>query len=362
MRILKSIVLFFLILMSILSFARCDSEVETPEELEALDIYLLIGQSNMQGVAPIGILDKVTLENVYLYNNKGSWEKAKNMTDNGINRYSTVKKNPTTLLGPGYTFGRRIAEYSHKKIGLVSNARGATRLEWWIKGYAGENDYNLYEEAVKRAQKGLENSPAGSKIKGILWHQGEANNASGRHIGYMENLQILVNDLRSDLGDPNIAFIVGEVGKWNDRGLNINPVLRSVKSNIPNSDWVSSDGLTSIDLANNDPHFDNLSQRVLGGRYADKAAELIYDIKAEGVTLYSKVNFEGRSVLLNEGEYSGEKLESMGIQPEELYSAKVDPGFELTIYTNSGDEVITQDNDSIKSYKSESISIKRKIN
>lgn len=361
---MKYILLHVLIVLSAVcstGVAQNPAAKDVNEDAEAIDIYLLIGQSNMQGVAPIEDLDKVVLERVFLFNDKESWEQAVNLTDNGINRYSTVKRNPRTLLGPGYTFGRKLVQHTGAAIGLVSNARGATRIEWWQKGYEGENDYDLYEEAVKRAKRALQKSPSGSKIKGILWHQGEGNNGGGRHVNYKEDLQALVTDLRTDLGDSHIAFIVGEVGKWNERGLNVNPILSSVKTFISNTDWVSSDGLTTINLATNDPHFDNLSQRVLGGRYADKAASLIYHIDVKGVSLFSESNYMGRSVILTEGDYTGVELESMGILPEEIRSVKVDEGFELSLQCDAMHEAISDDQADFNPHKINSLRITKKI-
>lgn len=302
-------------------------------EGKGLDIFLLIGQSNMQGVAPIESLDTVTLKNVYLFNEKDQWEPARNLPENGMNRYSTVKRRPVVLFGPAYNFGRKLAAYTKREIGIVSNARGATRIEWWQKEYTGDNDFDLYEEAVARAKAALSAAPAGSKIKGILWHQGEADNAVERSVMYARRLQTLVTNLRNDLGDPDLPFIAGEVGKWNNRGLNINPVIRDIRSYIPNSEWVSSDGLTSINEAKNDAHFDNLSQRAFGGRYADKVAALVYNMKTDGVTLFNEANYIGRSVLLTQGTYLAADLAREGIPATEVSSIKINKGFELFITT-----------------------------
>lgn len=51
-------------------------------------IYLLIGQSNMAGRAPLNEEDKGIIEGVYLSNNKNEWE----LASNPLNRYSTIKK------------------------------------------------------------------------------------------------------------------------------------------------------------------------------------------------------------------------------------------------------------------------------
>jgi len=70
---------------------------------------------------------------------------------------------------------------------------------------------------------------------------------------------------------------------------------------------------------------------------------LIYNIDVEGVSLFSERNYGGRSVVLRPGTYTGEKLESMGILPEEISSVKVDEGYELTLYCDAMHEPITSD-------------------
>ncbi len=203
--------LFLLLLTAYVSNSESLQQDQKPMNKE-MDIFLLIGQSNMQGVAPIGSLDTLALQNVYLFNDKNKWEPARNLPDNGMNRYSTVKRRPIVLFGPAYTFGRKIQRYSQRTIGIVCNARGATRIEWWQKGYSGVNDFDLYEEAVARTKAALAANP-GAKIKGILWHQGEADNTLERSALYMGRLQALVKDLRKDLGDSDLPFIAGEVGQ-----------------------------------------------------------------------------------------------------------------------------------------------------
>lgn len=309
----------------LLAIGMCFTSFKKPMERARkrnLDIFLFIGQSNMAGVAPIGSLDTVTLKNVYLFNESEQWEPAKNTEKEGLNRYSTAAKKSNQKLNPGYSFSRKIAAYTQREIGVVSNARGGTTVLWWQKGYTGENDFNLYEEAIARAKAALASSP-GSRIKGIIWHQGEGDNSKPSCTLYMGRLKKLVEDLRTDLGDQKIPFIAGEVGKWNSRGLGVNPVIRQIKENIPHSDWVSSDGLTSINLEKNDPHFDTFSQRVFGERYADKALELIYKMSPGVVTLFTEASFNGRSIVLRPGEYSSRDLESLGIGDKEITSLKI---------------------------------------
>jgi hypothetical protein len=286
------------------------------------DIYLLIGQSNMAGCAPIGELDQVPLENVLLFNSLAQWEKATN-TAHGMNRYSTVEPRlRVNSLNSGYTFGRKVAEYTGRKIGIVSNARGGTRISWWQKGYEGENDFNLYEEAIARTKAALAASP-GAELRGILWHQGEGDNGVQAAALYPAELQKLVASLRADLNAPEAVFIAGEVGIWKGRGLRVNAAIQQIAQHVPRSDFVSSQGLTSINLPKNDPHFDTLSQRVLGGRYADKILEIVYGMSPGEAVLYNGPNFTERSVALRPGIYNEADLEKRGIKWNELASIRL---------------------------------------
>lgn len=306
---------------------------------QPIDIFLLIGQSNMAGVAPIEAVDTVRVNDAFLFNDRGEWEVLKNTPLMGLNRYSTVRKprREKLNLNPGYTFARKMVAYTGKQIGIVSNARGGTRIEWWQKGYTGENDFDLYENAVTRAKAALRASP-GASIKGIIWHQGEGDNSAQASALYLQHLQQMVADLRNDLGDSTIFFIAGEVGKWNGRGKNVNPQIRKVAEIIPNADFVYSTGLTSMDVDRNDPHFDSPSQRVLGGRYADKAYTHIYNGKVQGATLYRNPDFAGRSVVLTAGEYHAKDLEGMGISIHEIKSITLDVGYRVK-FINDNEEL-----------------------
>jgi hypothetical protein len=232
-----------------------------------LDIYLLIGQSNMAGRADYTPGETDTLKNVYLFDGS-AWVPA----SNPLNKYSTVRKSlKYQKLGPGYSFAKELAELTGKRIGLVVNARGGTRIEWWEKGYAGNNDFDLYEKTVGELKK----AEKYGTLKAIIWHQGESNQRDAAH--YMPLLKKLVNDLRKDIGD-NVYFVAGEIGKWRSSSQKINRIIDKIPMEINHADYVKADGLlpSKGDTAN--PHFNTLSQLILGQRYAVKVLEQVYHI------------------------------------------------------------------------------------
>ncbi|OVE80648.1 hypothetical protein BVY04_05365 [bacterium M21] len=74
---------------------------------DTVDVYLLIGQSNMAGRAPITERKKGEMKNCLLLNNEDGWEPA----SNPLNRYSTIRKGlKMQRLGPGYMFAVKMAE------------------------------------------------------------------------------------------------------------------------------------------------------------------------------------------------------------------------------------------------------------
>lgn len=232
---------------------------------DSMDIYLLIGQSNMAGRADMEKVDRDSLDRVYLFNGS-TWEKA----TNPLNKYSTVRKEMEfQKLGPGYSFAEKLALKTGKKVGLVVNALGGTSIAQWQKGYTWQNDFDLFEQALSQVEK----MGGKEQIKGIIWHQGE-NDQNNPSI-YMDLLKRFIADLRNDLG-REVPFFAGEIGKWRPVSEGINQVIREIPPQINNAHYVSSDNLTPLNGDLKDSHFDSRSQRVLGERYAEKVLETLY--------------------------------------------------------------------------------------
>ena len=245
------------------------------------DVYLLIGQSNMAATNKMKLLPSDTTEiipGVWLLNEKDIPEPAKNP----LNRYSSVTSNDGGL-GLGTSFGKKISAKTNRKVLLVVNALGGTEIEQWAKdapniwrkGSKAYGKKQLYAEAVRRAKEGLKYG----KLKGVLWHQGEGNSGSGKVGKYPSQLSELVKNLRKDLNVPNVPFIAGELSYLRGNGTgstNFNNMIRNIASFIPNSDWVSTEGLSTIE--EDQTHFNRESQLILGERYADKILKLTYKI------------------------------------------------------------------------------------
>lgn len=243
-------------------FYQCKSTNNLAKANAPIEIYLCIGQSNMAGRGPIEDIDKDTLTNVFLFtgNDSKPWAKAANP----FNKYSTVRKNISMQkLSPSYGFAKAISEAKPStKIGLVVNAKGGTSIEQWKPGDT------LYNEAIKQTKKALE---TGGVLKGVIWHQGEAN--VSKYKQYMPKITDLIEALRTDLNQSNLPFITGQLSEDKPKRKNFNKMILELPSKVKNTGVVTTENTKTID----NTHFDSESQRLLGKRYAEEMLKLLND-------------------------------------------------------------------------------------
>lgn len=256
--------LFFLLFISLLP---CESapvleQLKLAEhQPQNLEIYLLIGQSNMAGRAAINEQDQDSLERVFLY--KGienqPWEKAANP----FNKYSSIRKSLSMQqLGPGYTFARHMAAfYPEKEFGLVVNAKGGTSINLWEPGS------EFYNEAIRRTNEALKYG----KLKGVIWHQGESDSSS--HQTYMDKLLDLIKALRAEFDIPDLPFIAGQLASDKPHRTDFNTMLLELPDRMENTAVITSENTMTLDST----HFDSESQHILGQRYAVEMAKLLSD-------------------------------------------------------------------------------------
>lgn len=228
------------------------TEVAPGVPKEDLHVYLLIGQSNMAGRAPLDKVTSAPIERTLLLNDKDEWEPA----TSPLNRYSTIRKGlGMQKLNPGFSFARAMKKaYPKATLGLVVNAKGGSSIEQWA------TDQKFYQDIIKRAKAAQKSGT----LKGILWHQGESN--STRAELYADQLKALVENLRKDLSTPELPFVAGEIKE----GEIINAEIAKLPKSLPATGVASSNGLKTMDRW----HFDAPSMITLGERYAAEMLRL----------------------------------------------------------------------------------------
>lgn len=244
---------------------------QIPDHLDkdSFHLYLLIGQSNMAGRGAIAAIDTTIHPRVFSLNRDTVWVPA-------VDPLHFDK--PIAGVGPGLTFGKRLAEHKPKAyIGLIPCAKGGSKLHHWQAGVYHESTYSYpYDEMLQRTRAALDDGV----LKGVLWHQGEGNSITkALSETYYDDLTAFVEQLRKDLARPHLPFVAGELGTFlPPRFANvkaINQAIRALPSGIPMTDYVSSKGLTA---KADSIHFNSASARRLGERYAEKmlALESVY--------------------------------------------------------------------------------------
>jgi hypothetical protein len=221
-----------------------------------LQLFLLVGQSNMAGRAQVEPEDRIPIPHVYAFNREMRWVPAIDPL-----HFDDPKR---AGAGLGRTFAKVLeAANPTYSIGLIPCAVGATSLDQWEPGG------KLYEDAVRRAREAMK----WGKLRGILWHQGEGESLAEKDAtSYITRWSLFIHHLRADLGAPDVPVVVGELceslyHRPNGRSryaLVVNEQLAMIPLSVPHTGFASSAGLKD---RGDFVHFDTRSVRELGRRY-----------------------------------------------------------------------------------------------
>jgi peptidoglycan/xylan/chitin deacetylase (PgdA/CDA1 family) len=244
LKITVKIVVYLVFSISFNTHSQVDSS-------KPMDVYLLIGQSNMAGRGTLDEQSQITSKAILMLDKTNSWVVAKDPVH--FDKSSAG-------VGPAISFAQGMLEdKKNVQIGLVPCAWGGSPIKVWKTG-AKYFDNFPYDEAVQRAKIAMQKGV----LKGILWHQGESDNDPKKAEVYLEKLKTLVDNLRKDLNAPNLPFVAGEIGYFNKEN-HINPIVNKLPAEAENTAVVSAKDLTD---KGDHLHFDTRSARELGKRYA----------------------------------------------------------------------------------------------
>jgi hypothetical protein len=222
-------------------------------------IFLLMGQSNMQGCGRLTSVDPICDPGIRVLRD-GRWEAAREP----LHEYRCTIY-PDGGAGMGMSFAAELRGLRPQTpVGLVPCAESGSALSRWLPGA------DLYRRAWDRARA----AAAAGTICGALWHQGEADTKHEEDAAaYCDRFTRMVEQLRVDLRIHHLPVVVGELGRFladsppHLHWQAVNAELDQAAARIRGVALVSSAGLTCSDRHDN-VHFDAVSQRELGRRYA----------------------------------------------------------------------------------------------
>jgi hypothetical protein len=267
-----------LFILSGLLFAQCVQAAEAidlsvlPQDVERVDIYLLLGQSNMKGRGDIPaeqttdpLIVNMNMENDLWYEAEHPLHKA------GVP--DLIDGSDNAGVGPGLDFAKTLLSQTNGvRIALVPCAIGGSWINLWQPGR------DFYTNAIYRAQKALADAPPGvARIKGVLWLQGESDSTDARYAAYSGKLSTLVQSLRADLNEPDLPFIACTIGTFINspdypRVQEINYDLLSLPQREPYTACVDARDLSGH--IGDNMHYNTASQEIIGARFAAEYAAL----------------------------------------------------------------------------------------
>jgi hypothetical protein len=239
-----------------------------PSGVERLDLFLLLGQSNMKGRGVMPDEPKRDPRIVMMHLKDDAWYLARHPLHlTGDAR--TFKGADNAGVGPGLAFAENVVAREAKlRVGLVPAAVGGSQIALWQKGA------RLYDEALRRGQLAVRQAaPVSGRIRAALWLQGEADATDERLPVYEAKLLKLIDDLRTDLALPQLPFIACTIGEMRPdeagrRNADMNRLLLSLPEKKSAAACVDARDLKSH--LGDQVHFDTAAQNEIGRRMAAK--------------------------------------------------------------------------------------------
>lgn len=267
----KVFLVFIWVFLAYVSGMAQDTQINFPKKIDYPEqmpkpqnfwIFIMAGQSNMAGRGIVEPEDTVPNPRILTVDLDNEWVIAKEP----LHLYQPK----VTGLDCGVSFAHELLKHTGDSItiGLVPCAVGGSPIQVWL-GDSIFNGVQLFSNFREKAGMAMKYG----EVKGILWHQGESDAFEDKIPVYKEKLETVLSNMRKFLGDDSLPIIMGELGtytrpeerqeNWNK----ISEIIRQVPDDLNNCYVVPTSDLNcNPDFI----HFNNVSQRELGKRYADQ--------------------------------------------------------------------------------------------
>lgn len=258
---------------------------ETFSDIYVGDVWILAGQSNMEGVGWLSEEDLAyegdpEVRALYM---EDEWRPAKHPLHT---MWTAVDKVHTEVLGcnapgapfrgvgPGLRFADKMKEFTHVPQGLICCAHGGTTMAQWSPEIKSEGpDKSLYAAMLRRFHAN------GAHVRGMFWYQGCSEALCATNDSFIQNMQKFVSEVRKDFKEqiPVVQVQIATVFsisedqvhvRWND----IREKQRKLPQIIDRLYTVSTMDKSMDDMI----HLSNQSQQKLGEDAAESMYHLVY--------------------------------------------------------------------------------------
>lgn len=227
---------------------------------EKLHVYIMAGQSNMAGRGIVEPQDTVINPRLITLNQEGQWVYAQEP----LHHYEPSLQG----LDCGKSFGDHLISALPEDVfvALIPAAVGGSSIDQWLQDQT-YREVKLWSNLETLVSKANEHGT----IKGVIWHQGESDaNPRGAQV-YEVKMKELIQKMRMLSGNPNLPFIMGELGGFWVKYKNpiqadqVNKILHQVAKEDKNAGIIIT---SDLHHKGDTLHFNGPSLRIMGERYA----------------------------------------------------------------------------------------------
>jgi hypothetical protein len=234
-----------------------------------MSLFLLVGQSNMVGWAPLP-KEQQTSPQVYIFGNDYRWRVASDPVDDAHNQVDKVSEDLNAAYSPSLAFALASLEHHPETvIGLIPCAKNSSAIVQWQRNLS---DQSLYGSCLKRARA----ASLMGHISGILFFQGETDTLDPalypepkpHAFDWAQLFSVFITNLRQDLDEPDLPVVYAQLGsKPPSTEFKHWDVVKEQQSSLhlPMTAMITTDDLPLMD----DVHFTADSYRIIGRRFAD---------------------------------------------------------------------------------------------
>ncbi|MBR4234724.1 MAG: sialate O-acetylesterase [Clostridia bacterium] len=173
-----------------------------------LKAFIMAGQSNMAGRGIIGDVPPIEHERRIFMLRNGNWRPMSEPINPDTAIYVDDRTKIRSGISPAASFAKAWTEDNEGSIGLIPCAYGGSSVDQWQPGTV------LYDNMLQLARLAAR-SPA--EICGVLWHQGENDSLTLEDaLSHKSKLEHMISALRTELANPALPFIMGELAENHD--------------------------------------------------------------------------------------------------------------------------------------------------
>jgi hypothetical protein len=240
---------------------RAPAAQPQPSRDEALPVFVLAGQSNMDGAGAVEELPaelKGPQANAFFVRFWGTEFKPLDPAKLGKS------------FGPEVSFGAEMAKALKRPVGMIKLSQGGTSLEeHWNP--ASQDKRGLYGRLTGYV-KDIQAKQKNVRVAGMIWMQGEADakyhsKTAGQ---YRDKLEALIDGCRKEFGNEDLFFVCGRMNASGQYEKQVREAQTTVKRK--NYAWIDCDDL---EKHTDKLHYNSKGQLELGRRFAAAMLKLM---------------------------------------------------------------------------------------